>query len=127
MINSAAGGGASGGDRLTTAEAAARLGVKAETLYAYVSRGLVERRRGPGGSTYSAADIDAMASTGRRARELPPLAFPSSLTTIADGACAYRGRDIVDLSRTSTFERVSEWLWTAADVSEPRWDVDPDA
>jgi citrate synthase len=116
-----------GGARLTTAEAAARLGVKPETLYAYVSRGLVERRRGPGGSTYAAADIDRMATTGRRARELPPLAFPSALTTIEEGRCAYRGIDVVELADTRTFEQVAEWLWTADEVDDPVWPLAVDA
>jgi citrate synthase len=115
------------GARLTTAEAAARLGVKPETLYAYVSRGLIERRRGPGGSTYAAADIDRMASTGRRARDLPPLAFPSGLTTIEEGRCAYRGVDVVELAGSRSFEPVAEWLWTGDVVDEPVWPPPTDA
>ncbi|HJW59403.1 MAG TPA: helix-turn-helix domain-containing protein, partial [Actinomycetota bacterium] len=37
------------GRRLSTAEAAARLGVKPATLYAYVSRGLLGRERAADG------------------------------------------------------------------------------
>jgi citrate synthase len=48
------------GERLTTAEAAARLGVKPATLYAYVSRGLLARERSPGGrtSTFDPAEVE---------------------------------------------------------------------
>lgn len=55
--------------RLTTREAAERLGVKPETVYAYVSRGQLASRRTPGGrgSTFDAAEVDALARrTGRR-------------------------------------------------------------
>ena len=37
------------GGLLTAQEAAERLGVKPATLYAYVSRGLLRRERGPDG------------------------------------------------------------------------------
>ncbi|MGK5630215.1 citrate synthase [Streptomyces sp. URMC 123] len=62
--------GESGGDgrRLSTREAAVRLGVKPETVYAYVSRGLLSSRRSPGGrgSTFAAEDVEALARRGRR-------------------------------------------------------------
>ncbi len=101
------------GERLTTAEAADRLGVKPETLYAYVSRGLVERHRTPGGvSTFDARDVERLARAGRRTKRLPPIVFPSSLTSIADGRLSYRGVDGVEAARTHRFEEVAEWLWT---------------
>lgn len=98
-------------DRLTTAEAAERLGVKPATLYAYVSRGMIESERGPEGSTFAVADVDRLATTGRRARDLPPLAFPSALTQITPTGCSYRSVDVVELSRTQPYEVVAEWLW----------------
>lgn len=113
------------GERLTTAEAAARLGVKPETLYAYVSRGLIERRSVPGGvSTYAARDIERLARAGRRTRNLPPLVFPSSLTLIADGRLTYRGVDAVTAAGDRSFEEVAEWLWTARWPEATRWPVD---
>ena len=47
---------------LTTEEAARRLGVKVPTLYAYVSRGLLESHRDPArrGSLFDLADIEAL-------------------------------------------------------------------
>jgi citrate synthase len=121
MINTEPADGGPQPERLTTSEAAERLGVKPATLYAYVSRGLVTRRRGPDGSTYSAADIDRLATTGRRARELPPLAFPSALTQISNGVCSYRGVPVVQLSRERTYEEVAEWLWLGEWPDRPDW------
>ena len=54
---------------LTTAEAAARLGVKPQTLYAYVSRGLLRSERVPGSrqSRFAVADVERLAGQGRPA------------------------------------------------------------
>lgn len=112
-------------DRLTTAEAADRLGVKPETLYAYVSRGLIERRRTPGGvSTFAADDVEQLARAGRRTKRLPPLVFPSALTEIAEGRCRYRGVDSVVAATDHRFEEVAEWLWTGAWPPSTRWPFD---
>lgn len=112
-------------ERLTTAEAAERLGVKPETLYAYVSRGLIERQHEPGGvSTYALRDIERLARAGRRTRHLPPVVFPSALTLIADGACTYRGVDAVAASLGHRFEEVAEWLWTGEWPAQTRWPFD---
>jgi citrate synthase len=53
--------------RLSTAEAAARLGVKPATLYAYVSRGLLGRERSADGrtSTFDPDEVDRLARPGR--------------------------------------------------------------
>lgn len=111
--------------RLTTAEAAARLGVRPETLYAYVSRGAIERRRTPGGvSTYAARDVERLARSGRRSKALPPVVFPSSLTLIEQGRFAYRGTDAVDAATGHRFEQVAEWLWTGTWTEETRWPFD---
>ncbi len=118
----------SGADRLTTAEAADRLGVKPETLYAYVSRGLIDRRRTPGGpSTFAARDVERLVRAGRRTRALPALVFPSSLTLIAEGRYAYRGVDAVGAAATHRFEEVAEWLWQGSWPSEVRWPFDASA
>ena len=111
--------------RLTTAEAAERLGVKPETLYAYVSRGLIERHHTPGGvSTYALRDVERLARAGRRTRHLPPVVFPSSLTLIADGSCTYRGVDVVEATQSHRFEEVAEWLWSGRWPIQTRWPFD---
>src|SRR5882757_7101791 len=55
--------------RIGTQEAARRLGVKPETLYAYVSRGQLHSRRADGGrgSTFDPAEVAALARRGRPA------------------------------------------------------------
>lgn len=111
--------------RLTTAEAAERLGVKPETLYAYVSRGLIERRRQPGGpSTFAARDVERLVRAGRRSRALPPLVFPSSLTLIDAGRYSYRGIDAVEAATRHPFEEVAEWLWSGQWPGEVDWPFD---
>jgi len=76
-----------GPQMLTAAEAAAQLGVKLGTLYAYVSRGWLKsyRRRVGREALYRRSDIEAlrgmtMPERGRRARSLPDA---SSWVTIA--------------------------------------------
>ena len=103
--------------RLSTVEAAARLGVKPATLYAYVSRGLLGRERSSDGrtSTFDPAEIDRLARPGRARRGRRPttdLVVPSALTAIAQGQPWYRGLAVTDLAATRTFEEVAEWLWT---------------
>ncbi|WP_203182876.1 citrate/2-methylcitrate synthase [Streptomyces pratensis] len=104
--------------RLTTAEAAERLGVKPETVYAYVSRGQLASRRTPGGrgSTFDAAEVDALVRrTGRR--EPSPsasgdLVFRTGITLIAPDRYFFRGVDATELARRHGYEEVAEWLWT---------------
>jgi citrate synthase len=109
--------GGRGERRLTTAEAAERLGVKPATLYAYVSRGLLGRERAADGrtSTFDPAEIDRLARPGRARRGRRPaaeLVMRSSLTAIAEGVPWYRGLAVPDLAATRTFEEVATWLWT---------------
>jgi citrate synthase len=115
------------GERLTTAEAAERLGVKPATLYAYVSRGLLTRERAPDGrtSTFDPAEIDRLARPGRPRRGRRPatdLVLPSALTTIAHGIPWYRGLPVPDLAGSRSFEEVAGWLWTGRlPAPAPAW------
>lgn len=120
------------GPWIGTDEAAARLGVKRQTLYAYVSRGLLTSRRGPGnaGSTYRLSDIEALGERGTRptASASRPFRFPVLTTAISDvgpGRLAYRGYDVAALADSSTFEAVCSLLWTGV-LSDEHVDEQPD-
>ncbi|MBH5337379.1 citrate synthase family protein [Streptomyces pactum] len=102
--------------RLTTREAAERLGVKPETVYAYVSRGQLTSRRAPGGrgSTFDPAEVDALARRSRREAapggDGPPVG--SGITLIEEDRHYYRGVDSTALAEHHSYEEVAEWLWT---------------
>lgn len=108
---------------LTADEAAAHLGVKAATLYAYVSRGLVERHRGPDGrSRFRLEDLDRLARRGRPDRgSSPELRIESALTAIEAGEIFYRGEELLSLAERRTFEEVAEFLWTGTFSEVEPW------
>jgi citrate synthase len=101
---------------LSTEEAARRLGIKVPTLYAYVSRGLLESHRDPTrrGSLFDLADVEALAARSRGGRQTA-----TRLATITTGVTQldqhlgpiYRGRLATDLAGGSSFEDVAELLW----------------
>src|SRR5271163_3163584 len=101
---------------LTTEEAARRLGVKVPTLYAYVSRGLLESHPDPGrrGSLFDLEEIEALAARSRGGRQTATrLATITTAVTQLDQKAGpvYRGRIATDLAATSTSEEVAEMLW----------------
>ncbi|MEV8229946.1 citrate synthase family protein [Streptomyces sp. NPDC079167] len=112
------GAGSEGPRRLTTREAAEHLGVKPETVYAYVSRGQLTSRRAPGerGSTFDATEVDALARrTGRREPPLSgvgDLVFRTGITLIEPDRYFFRGVDATELARHHGYEEVAEWIWT---------------
>jgi citrate synthase len=115
-------------------DAAARLGVKSATLYAYVSRGVLTRRRSRSGrSLFDPAEIERLARRGRPRRPPGPaeLVIESQLTALADGRPWYRGRDALELAMAADFEDVAQWLWAAeAATGEAaqgaRWQATPE-
>lgn len=109
---------------LSAAEAAARLGVHRSTLYAYVSRGHVRAEADPEkahASRYLTADVDrlrdrkqARLHPGEAARKTLHFGLPvmqSAITLIENGRLFYRGHDVLELARSSTFEDVIRILW----------------
>ena len=101
---------------LTTEEAARRLGVKVPTLYAYVSRGLLESHPDPSrrGSLFDLDEIEALAARSRGGRQTATrLATITTAVTQLDQNLGpiYRGRPATELALTSTFEDVAELLW----------------
>ncbi|MEV6161801.1 citrate synthase [Streptomyces sp. NPDC052052] len=104
-------------ERLSTRETAERLGVKPETVYAYVSRGQLSSRRAPGGrgSTFDAAEVDALARrSGRRASSpaTGDLLFRTGITLIESDRYYFHGVDATALAGQYGYEEVAEWLWT---------------
>lgn len=104
-------------------EARERLGVRPQTLYAYVSRGRVQVRadpRDPRRSLYRAADIASLAERKSRSRKPAEVAagaiawgepvLASAITTVSAGRLFYRGRDAVELAETETLEAVARLL-----------------
>jgi citrate synthase len=111
------------GEWLTAEEAMARLGVRPQTLYAYVSRGRVEAQPDPDDprrSRYRLADIAELATRKGRGRKAADVAqgaiawgepvLASAITTIAHGRLFYRGRDAAELAQTASLESVARLL-----------------
>lgn len=108
---------------LTAEEAARRLGVSRQTLYAYVSRGLLRAHDGDGSrrSRYAAEAVERLGAErrrGRRPREVAKATLDwgtpvleSAITLIRDGRLFYRGQDAAELARTATVEEVAALLW----------------
>jgi len=97
-------------DWITTAEAAQRLGVKPETVYAYVSRGLLGSRRDPAGrgSLLERAQVDRLAAGGRRgaAGERRVHRFRSVASAVSHSGpdtLYYRGHDVAVWSNGRDF------------------------
>ncbi|MEV4563568.1 citrate synthase [Nonomuraea sp. NPDC049419] len=99
---------------IDAAAASERLGVKPATLYAYVSRGVVQRRHSEDGrrSLFSAEEIERLARRGRPRAQPPELVIESAVTSLGVDRPHYRGADALALAGTAPFETVAEWLWT---------------
>jgi citrate synthase len=117
---------ATSGRELTAAQVAARLGVKVQTVYAYVSRGLLTRTLAPDGRTsrFDPAQVEELARRGRprdthRRPGTVDVVLSSTLTQLREGQLSYRGHDVAELVRTETFESVAELLWSAGATAVP--------
>jgi citrate synthase len=120
-------------DWVDAGEALRRLGVRPQTLYAYVSRGRVRAEPDPvepRRSRYRTSDIAALAQRKSRGRKAAAVAaeaiawgepvLASAITTVADGRLYYRGRDAVLLAETETFEGVARLLRGGGGAPSPR-------
>ncbi|HZZ89333.1 MAG TPA: citrate synthase family protein [Caulobacteraceae bacterium] len=110
-------------DWLSAEEALARLRVRPQTLYAYVSRGRLRAEPDPDEprrSRYRASDVSALAQRKARGRKAADVAvaaiawgepvLASAITTVRDGRLYYRGEDAIGLSETATLEAVARLL-----------------
>jgi citrate synthase len=114
---------------LSSAEAARRLGVKPETLYAYVSRGLLRRQRSPDGrrSWFDPAEVERLTERSRQpgGRAGVRVRVESAITSILGASYRYRGLDALELARGWRFEEVAHWLWTGRMGGGADWRADP--
>jgi citrate synthase len=108
------------------AEAARRLGIKQASLYAYVSRGVLTRRRDSDGraSIFDADEVEDLARKGRPRRSAlagsAELTIETAVTEISDGQLRYRGHDAIQLAVERNFEDVAMLLWTGS-LPELQW------
>jgi citrate synthase len=105
---------------LTARQTADRLGIKLDTLYAYVSRGRLRSVMVPGTRErrYRSEDVEALLDARSGARP-PPNSDPealmpvigSSICLIENGRFYYRGQDAVRLAESATLEEIARLLW----------------
>ena len=133
---SAAPAGPEAREELGAAEAAALLGVKLPTLYAYVSRGLLASLPGARGRArrYRRSDLLALRERGpaRRAaagalRWGEPI-LETAITAMTPDGPAYRGHPVAALvASRAGFEAVAELLWTGElAAAPPSWEPGPE-
>lgn len=114
---------------MTQEEACEALGVRRQTLYAYVSRGQIEVRGDPqhaNRNLYRAADISTLLkkrSLGRARKNIAASTMAwgepiidTSISTIVHGRLYYRGRDAVQLAASATLEEAARLLWGMAEL-----------
>jgi len=134
-----------GMERLTAAQAAARLGVRTETLYAYVSRGLIGRERTARGSSFDVLEVERFARSRRRGHAgsagparpagsdgLPLGVIDTDIALAEDGELWFRGVEAAVAAGVDEhgaaggdgrFDAVVRWLFER--TVEPRADAPP--
>src|SRR6266403_206146 len=107
-------------DRLwiSAKQAAGALGVSVPTLYAYVSRKLIRSRsvQGSRRRRYWKADIDRRSDeqpAGEQSNVALGLINETKITLLTEQGLYYRGRNVVGLAETESFEAVASLLWEA--------------
>ncbi|MEQ1783580.1 MAG: citrate/2-methylcitrate synthase, partial [Hyphomonadaceae bacterium] len=111
-------------DWVPVEQALEKLGVQRQTLYAYVSRGLVRARPDaddPRRSLYATSDLQKLKGRRRGARRRAEVAasaiawgepvLESAISTVRDGRLIIRGRSVEELAQRSTLEDVASLLW----------------
>lgn len=109
-------------------EVLAKLNIRPQTLYAYVSRGQIERRVDPADprrSLYRGDDIVALADRRARGRRQTSVAastlawgepvIPTTIATISHGELIYRGEAATALAARMGLEEVAALLWEQPD------------
>lgn len=109
---------------ITLEEVRQRLGVRAQTVYAYVSRGRIgvsADPQDPRRSLYRADDVLQLAQRKARGRSRETVAattlfgaepsIPTAISAFAGGRLYYRGIDAVSFADRSTLEETAALLW----------------
>jgi citrate synthase len=126
-------------DYMSARDALAALGIRTQTLYAYVSRGWIRSLKQPGTKErlYVRDDVERMLARQRArsghgavaaaAMNLGDPIIQTSITEISPEGPLYRGRPAIELARRGVaFESVAELLWTGRDPDDDvRWPVAP--
>lgn len=116
-------------------EASKKLGVSKNTLYAYVSRGLIRSEPvSPGhrSSRYHALDVDRLATRSgvhkaptqalQSATDWGAPIMESAITLIGDETFYYRGQAVPHLAETGSFEQIVALLWGMPSLTLPQPD-----
>jgi citrate synthase len=111
-------------DWLSAAEALGALGIKRQSLYAYVSRGLLRAMPDPSDprkSLYSAHDVKALEARKRRPRGRADVAagaiawgdpvLESGISTVRDGQLYFGAKRAIDLAESASLEQVAARHW----------------
>jgi citrate synthase len=119
------------GSWISMDEACRLLGVRPQTVYAYVSRGKIEVATDPADlrrSLYRADDVSKLAKRKQAGRKRETLAtnalfgsepsIPTALCAFFRGRPYYRGQDAIALSRAATLEDVARLLWDAVEPAD---------
>lgn len=116
------------GDFIDSGTACARLGVRAQTLYAYVSRGLLRVQTDPDDarrSLYARADVEALAARHRRPRARAEVAarairwgdpvLETAISDVREGALWFGTRSAIDCAEGMSLEEVAAHHCRVAD------------
>jgi citrate synthase len=117
---------------LSAGRAAEELGVSLQTLYAYVSRGLVRSEAVEGkkrNRRYRTEDVMRLKERKERRRDPDGVVegalhwgtpvMESGITLIDDGRLYFRGRDVVELAGHKSIEEVAALVWTGDETTAP--------
>ncbi len=114
---------------LTAAQAAEHLGIRVQTLYAYVSRGQLTRTLAPDGrrSLFDLDEVEEFANR-RRSRRLTTrrragldVEIDTGITRMGEHELIYRDRSAVELAERGTFEAVAQLLWGVGELEPDAW------
>lgn len=119
-------------DWIAVEDALSELNVQKQTLYAYVSRGLLRARpdeSDPRRSLYASSDVARLKGRRRGARRRSEVAagaiawgepvLESAISTVRDGQLIVRGRPVEELAKTFSLEDMARLLWRAEEDVAP--------